>query len=54
MVKIGCYGFPISMKKYFENFSFLELNSTFYRYPWEKLAEGWRGKAPRDFECALF
>lgn len=41
------------MKKYFENFSLVELNSTFYRYPQDKTAEGWRRKAPESFEFTV-
>ncbi len=37
------------MKKYFEKFSLVELNGTFYRYPKEKTVEGWRERAPKDF-----
>ena len=37
------------MKKYFEKFSLVELNVTFYRYPKEKTVEGWRERAPKDF-----
>jgi len=41
------------MKKYFENFSLVELNSTFYQYPQEKTVEGWREKAPEKFEFTV-
>jgi uncharacterized protein YecE (DUF72 family) len=50
MIKVGCCGFPTSMKKHYENFSLVELNSTFYQYPQERTIEGWREKAPKDFE----
>jgi len=53
MVKVGCCGFPTSMKKYFENFSLVELNSTFYQYPGMETVEGWRQKAPENFEFAV-
>jgi uncharacterized protein YecE (DUF72 family) len=53
MVRVGCCGFPTSMKKYFENFSLVELNSTFYRYPREKTVEGWRRRAPGNFEFTV-
>jgi uncharacterized protein YecE (DUF72 family) len=53
MIKVGCAGFPTSMKKYFENFGLVELNSTFYQYPREKTVEGWREKAPKEFEFAV-
>jgi uncharacterized protein YecE (DUF72 family) len=53
MIKVGCCGFSTSMKKYFENFSLLELNSTFYQYPREKTVESWRVKAPANFEFTV-
>jgi len=53
MIKVGCCGFPTSMKKYFENFSLVELNSTFYQYPKEKTVKGWQEKAPENFEFTL-
>lgn len=53
MIRVGCCGFPTSMKKYFENFSLVELNSTFYQYPRERTVEGWREKAPEDFEFTV-
>jgi uncharacterized protein YecE (DUF72 family) len=50
---VGCCGFPTSMKKYFENFSLVELNSTFYQYPRTETVEGWRKKAPETFEFTV-
>jgi len=53
MIKVGCCGFPISMKKYSENFSLVELNSTFYQYPRMETVEGWREKAPENFDFTV-
>ena len=53
MIKVGCCGFPTSMKKYFETFSLVELNTTFYQYPRINTVEGWRVKAPRNFEFTV-
>lgn len=53
MVRVGCCGFPTSMKKYFEKFSLVELNSTFYQYPRMETVESWRQKAPESFEFAV-
>jgi uncharacterized protein YecE (DUF72 family) len=53
MIKVGYAGFPTSMKKYFENSSLVELNSTFYQHPREKTVEGWREKAPKNFEFTV-
>jgi uncharacterized protein YecE (DUF72 family) len=53
MIKVGCCGFPTSMKKYSENFSLVELNSTFYQYPRMETVEGWREKTPENFEFTV-
>ena len=53
MIKVGCCGFPTSMKRYFENYKLVELNSTFYEYPKLETVEGWREKAPEDFEFTV-
>ena len=53
MIKVGCCGFPTSMKRYFENYSLVELNSTFYEYPKLETVAGWREKAPENFEFTV-
>ena len=53
MIKVGCCGFPTSMKRYFENYSLVELNSTFYEYPKMETVAGWREKAPEKFEFTV-
>ncbi|MBX5321539.1 MAG: DUF72 domain-containing protein [Candidatus Bathyarchaeota archaeon] len=53
MIKVGCCGFPTSMKRYFENYSLVELNTTFYQYPRLETVEGWREKAPQNFEFTV-
>ena len=53
MIKVGCCGYPISQTKYYEAFNLVELNSTFYRYPGLKTAEGWRKRAPGNFEFTV-
>lgn len=53
MIKVGCCGFPISQTKYYETFSLVELNSTFYKYPTPSTAEKWRTKAPENFEFTV-
>ncbi|MGQ9624045.1 MAG: DUF72 domain-containing protein [Candidatus Bathycorpusculaceae bacterium] len=53
MIKVGCCGFPTSMKKYFENFSLVELNTTFYQYPKVETVSGWREKASKEFEFTV-
>jgi len=52
-MKVGCCGYPTSMKKYYERFRLVELNTTFYQYPRMSTVVGWRGKAPEDFEFTV-
>jgi len=53
MIKIGCCGYPVSQKTYYETFKLVELNSTFYKYPSPTIVERWRSKAPEDFEFTV-
>jgi uncharacterized protein YecE (DUF72 family) len=53
MIKVGCCGYPTSMKKYQESFGLVELNTTFYRYPKMPVVNGWRNKAPENFEFTV-
>jgi len=53
MIKVGCCGYPTSMKKYYERFRLVELNTTFYQYPRTSTVVGWREKAPEDFEFTV-
>jgi len=53
MLKVGCCGYPTSMKKYYESFSLVELNRTFYGYPQMSTVTGWREKAAADFEFTV-
>ncbi|MEM1659600.1 MAG: DUF72 domain-containing protein [Candidatus Bathyarchaeia archaeon] len=53
MIKVGCCGFPTAMKRYFEKYRLVELNSTFYQYPNLETVKSWREKAPEDFEFTV-
>lgn len=53
MIKVGCCGYPTSMKKYHEIFGLVELNITFYKYPKMSTVFGWRDKAPENFEFTV-
>ncbi|MCX7940921.1 MAG: DUF72 domain-containing protein [Endomicrobia bacterium] len=44
-IMIGCCGFPIAQKKYYEEFPCIEINSTFYQLPPVKSALRWRKEA---------
>jgi uncharacterized protein YecE (DUF72 family) len=41
------------MQKYYENFSLVELQRTFYTYPMMSTVRRWREKAPHDFEFTV-
>lgn len=48
-VYVGCCGFPSGMKKYFQEFSLVELQSTFYKLPQLKTVQKWHAEAPKNF-----
>lgn len=53
MYRIGCCGFPVSRKRYFEAFSVVELQQTFYQIPRMETVERWREEAPEGFEFTM-
>jgi uncharacterized protein YecE (DUF72 family) len=53
MIKIGCCGFPVSRKRYFELFPVVEIQQTFYQPPQVSLAQKWRREAPVEFEYTM-
>ncbi|RLF27871.1 MAG: DUF72 domain-containing protein [Thermoplasmata archaeon] len=53
MIKVGCCGFPISMKTYFNKFETVEIQKTFYTLPTIENAEKWRSMAPKNFEFTI-
>lgn len=53
IIKIGCCGFPISMKKYFMKFKLVEIQKTFYELPKTETLIKWRENAPEDFEFSV-
>ncbi len=53
MIKVGCCGYPTSMKEYCEKFQLAEINRTFYAYPKMSTVAGWREKAPSDSEFTV-
>ena len=52
-VKIGCCGFPVARKKYFQSFNLVEIQETFYRLPRLKTSMRWREEPPSDFEFSV-
>lgn len=53
MVSVGCCGFPVSMKKYFQTFKLVEIQKTFYKPPKLSTAFKWRKASPKDFEFTV-
>ncbi len=41
------------MKKYFEDFSLVEIQKTFYSFPKTSTVKKWREKAKEDFEFTI-
>ena len=52
-VRVGCCGFPISLRHYAEEFAVVEVQQTFYQPPALHTIEKWRGAVPGAFEFTL-
>ena len=52
MIKVGCCGFPVSMKKYYENFVVVEIQKTFYKLPPIDTVKKWKDQLP-DMEFII-
>jgi uncharacterized protein YecE (DUF72 family) len=50
---VGCCGFPLSLRRYAEEFSVVEVQQTFYQPPALRTLEKWRGAVPGGFEFTL-
>ena len=48
-VRVGCCGFPISLRHYAEEFAVVEVQQTFYQPPALHTIEKWRGAVPGAF-----
>jgi len=53
MIRVGCCGFPGGMKKYYEKFTLVEVQTTFYKLPKAETAQKWRNDAKEGFEFAV-
>ncbi|MEP9411704.1 MAG: DUF72 domain-containing protein [Candidatus Brocadia sp.] len=53
MIRTGCCGFPVARQKYFDTFSVVELQQSFYQPPQVSTIQKWRKEAPTDFEFTL-
>ncbi len=52
-IRIGCCGFPVSLPKYAQHLSLVEVQKTFYKLPrWDTLKR-WRDQVPSDFVFTL-
>jgi uncharacterized protein YecE (DUF72 family) len=49
-IKIGCCGFPVARRRYFEQFSTVEIQQSFYQLPTLSTAHKWREEAREGFE----
>jgi uncharacterized protein YecE (DUF72 family) len=49
-IKIGCCGFPMARRRYFQRFSTVEIQQTFYHLPLISTALTWGDEAPEGFE----
>lgn len=53
LTMVGCCGFPVGRKKYFQTFEVVEIQQTFYRPPGRDTVRRWREEAPDRFEFTL-
>jgi len=53
MIKVGCCGFPVGRKVYYESFGCVEVQQTFYHPPKVETLRRWREEAPEGFEFTL-
>ena len=49
----GCCGFALAQEKYFQAFSCVEIDSSFYQLPKVETARRWRAAAPAGFQFSL-
>jgi uncharacterized protein YecE (DUF72 family) len=52
-IKVGCCGWPLSLKKYTKIFSLVEIQKTFYKLPKEETVERWRREVMEEFEFVV-
>jgi len=53
VIRIGCCGFQVSKRKYYEELDLVEVQKTFYKLPKLETASKWRKEAPESFEFTL-
>jgi len=52
-VRVGCCGWPEARSSYYQHFSLVELQDTFYQLPSLHLAAKWRQEAPEHFRFTM-
>lgn len=52
-LRVGCCGFPVAREKYYQTFSVVELQQTFYQLPMLKTAQRWRQESPEGFDFTM-
>jgi len=52
-LRVGCCGLPVSLRRYAEGFSVVEVQQTFYQPPALRTLEKWRSTVPAGFEFTL-
>lgn len=52
-ILVGCCGFSTSRKKYFQTFSLVEIQQTFYQPPQECIVKKWKEEAPPGFHYSI-
>lgn len=52
-IKVGCCGFPYSLRRYSQTFRLVEVQKTFYKPPRRETLARWRSAVPTDFEFTV-
>ncbi len=53
IIKVGCCGFPVARRRYYERYKLVEVQQTFYKLPSIDTLRSWRAEAPSDFEFTV-
>ena len=53
MHRVGCCGVAMAQRTYYETFSLIEIQKTFYHPPKPETADRWRAEAPGGFEFTV-
>jgi uncharacterized protein YecE (DUF72 family) len=52
-IKVGTCGWSLKRSDYFNNFSCIEIQETFYKMPKFETLKNWRDESPKDFEFTI-